>query len=92
LPAPAAQSAHLVGLLAVRGEHEHGHLAHLADALEHRPPVHLGQSHVKDDDIGALAVESAQPDAAVGGRGHREAAPFQQGPDAERDVRFVLDH
>src|ERR1700733_14491890 len=88
----AAQAAHLVGLLAVRSEHEHGNLAQLADSLKYRPPVHLWQPDVEDHDVRVLAVEDAQSLPPLGRRGHLKPVPAEHGPDAERDVRVVLDH
>ena len=86
-----AQAAHLVRLLAVRGEHEHGNLAQLADPLKDGPPVHLREPDVQDHDVRALAVKRAQALPAVSRRRHREPVPAQRGAHAERDVRVVLD-
>jgi hypothetical protein len=85
------QAAHLVRLLAVRGEHEHGNLTQLADPLQDSPPVHLREPDVQDHDVRALAVKRAQAFPAVARRGHREPVPAQRRAHAERDVPIVLD-
>lgn len=85
------QAANFVRLLAVRGEHEHGNLAQLANPLQDGPPVHLREPDVQDHDVRALAVKRAQALPAVARRGHREPVPAQRRANAERDIRVILD-
>ena len=49
-----------VGLLAARGEHEHGHVALLADAPQDLEAVQpAGQHHVQDHRVKPLAAQRA---------------------------------
>src|ERR1700733_10923990 len=87
----AVQSSHLLGFGAVPGEDEDGDVAQVADALKHRPAVHLGQPDIEDHEIRLGGVEGAQPVPARVGLRHLEPAPVEHGLNAERDVRVILD-
>ena len=63
---PTAQTADPIGLRVARGEHEHGHLAQVPDALEQLPAVEVGHRHVEEDEVVVAVVERAQRGAAVG--------------------------
>jgi hypothetical protein len=85
--APSGSSSRCHGC----GQHQDGHVAHVTDALDHRPSVEVGQPDVEDHDIGVDLVEQPQP-LASGARLHDlELGAVQQGTQQHPDVGLVLD-
>jgi hypothetical protein len=59
------ETPHLVALGAERGQHEDGHVTHVADPLEHLPAVEVGEPYVEDHDVGMALVELADAVATL---------------------------
>ncbi len=89
---PAAQPADPVELVTLRGQHQHRHVAQLANPFEHLPAVHPGQTDVEDDDIRPLVEEGPQAGLAVAGEPDIVTRALHQPGDEPADVRVVLDH
>ena len=84
------QSQHLVEGFVARSEHDDGHLAGLADLLEHLQAVHAGQHHVQQDQSRRFALESLQRLVSAGGFGYGKAFLFQIEPHQVADVGVVI--
>jgi hypothetical protein len=82
---------HLVELAGARREHQDRHVGEVADAFERLPAVHLGHSHVENDERRADGVQAAQRLAAAGRLADGVPGPLQQDADQVADVRFVVD-
>jgi hypothetical protein len=87
----AAQPAHLLQLAALRGQHQHGHVADLADPLERRPPVELGHRDVEDDQVGSAAEQLAQALASVLSLADVVPRPAEKLGHERAHVRIVVD-
>ena len=74
----------------MRSQHEHWHVAQLADALEGLPPVHLRHRHVQEDQIRAQRMERAEGREPVGFLVDLETGPSQQLVQEQTDVLVVV--
>ena len=87
----AGEAPDLLVLEVVGGQDQHRHLGEVADALEHLPAVHLGQSDVEHDQVRPLLEEVPQADATVA-RHHARAVLLGHHPsDRLGDRGVVLD-
>ena len=73
------------------GEHQDGHVGEVADAVEHLPPVHLGEPDVEDHQVGAFLEEVAEPVAPVARHHARAILLGNHPPDRLGDRGVVLD-
>ena len=87
---PGVEAADLVAFGGERGQHEDGHVAHVADAFEDLPPVEVGHPHVEDHQVRLLLMEEADAVAAQHGLGDGEPFALEHRPQELSDVGFVL--
>jgi hypothetical protein len=68
------EPGHPLGDLAAGGQHEHGHLAGLAQPPAHLEAVDAGQEHVEDDQVGRVVEGPAE--GLLAGGGHLDLEPL----------------
>ena len=86
----AAQPAHLVQLAGARGQHQHGHVAEVADALERLPTVQLRHRDVEHDEIGRVVLQPPQRLEPVRRLDDAVAGAFEQYPHEATHIVLVL--
>ena len=85
------QAAHLLQLGRPRGQHDHGNVAHVSNALERLPAVELGHRDVEEDEIWRRRVERTQALPAVGTLQDLVARPLEELANEATDIGVVVD-
>ena len=80
-----------VGLVALRGEHEHGHVALRADALADLEPVDARHHHVEEHGVDAALLEHRQPLLSVARALHRDAVLLEVAREQLEEPSVVVD-
>src|SRR5476651_2198833 len=86
-----AQAQHLVDLLVLGGEEDHGELLRLADLVQQLHAVHARHLDVEDAEVGRSLVETFERRGAVIVGLHLEALGFKQHRHGREDVAVVVD-
>jgi len=86
----AAQSAHLVELARARGQHQHRHVAEVADPLERLPAVELRHRDVEHHEVRVVRLEPAERLQPARRLDDGVAGAFEQDPHEAANVVLVL--
>ena len=87
-----AEAAHLVGLLAARGEHQDGRREAIApELLEHFEAVHAGEHDIEDEQIGFRGARGGQTAGTILRMQNREAFDLEIVPDRGGELDVVFD-
>ena len=80
----------LILLAVAHGEHDHGHMAPLAQALEHSDSFHVGQAQVENDHIRRALGGFGDALLAGGGFGDAVAVGLQAYAEEAANLEFVV--
>ena len=86
------QTLHAVAHIVARGQHEHGHIAGVAQPFADFKPVQAGQHPVQDDQIRRVVARQFQPAVAVVGHDRPVVFEYQAALDEAGDRHFILNH